>query len=233
MRGSNHRRLLDLDKLANTKFVVIGAGAIGSFTVLALSKMGAKKIVVYDFDTLEEHNFDNQMYPASSLGQLKVDALQDVAMSYGECLISKQGKWIPETAHDGDIIICAVDNMDVRAEIWEHYRHKNPSFFIDGRMSALVYRVYGVDMENQDARDYYLSTLYPQSEASEEPCGEKSIIYTVLAVSAQVCSQVKKFIQGEHRPTEVIYDLYNDAITKHYDMTERLEIIDVPEELNV
>ena len=43
-----HRQLdvLDVPRLASIPITVIGAGAIGSFTVLALAKSGAERIVV-------------------------------------------------------------------------------------------------------------------------------------------------------------------------------------------
>lgn len=217
-RFFNQKNLLDQKKLEDLSFLVIGAGAIGSYTVLGLAKMGAKKITVYDDDTLDTHNFDSQFYPLSGVGRSKVHVLSQVAKDYGDVdLTIVEDKWDTENAPAADVVCVCVDNMDVRKTIWDYYlSNKSPRFFLEGRMSAQVYRVYGVDMANDDAKAFYATTLYPQSEASKEPCGEKSIIYTVLQVSAQMCSQVKRWIMNDYRPTEVQYDCYNDSVIKTY-----------------
>ena len=73
-----HRQLdvLDVPRLARTPITVIGAGAVGSFTVLALAKCGAEKITVWDDDSIESHNLPNQWYRLADLGRPKVQALK-------------------------------------------------------------------------------------------------------------------------------------------------------------
>ncbi len=75
-----HRQLdvLDVPRLARTPITVIGAGAVGSFTVLALAKCGAECITVYDDDTVESHNLPNQWYRLTDLGRPKVEALREL-----------------------------------------------------------------------------------------------------------------------------------------------------------
>lgn len=246
----NQRGLIDGEKLARTRFIVVGAGAIGSFFVVALSKMGARRITVYDFDKLEDHNFANQMHPISQLGKAKVDSLKVVASDYGDCEIEAvEGPWTEDSElprlddktgavlsgvgavpDDDTVVVSCVDNMDVRRTLWEHYRDKGV-FFIDGRMSALVFKVYGVDTASPAAKDYYERTLHSQAEAAPERCGEKSIIYTVLAVSSQMLFQVHKWLNGAYRPTEVICDLFNNTLRQTYHMEQVLEVCEEePEE---
>ena len=56
-----HRQLdvLDVPRLARTPITVIGAGAVGSFTVVALAKSGAEYITGWDDDSVESHNSGN------------------------------------------------------------------------------------------------------------------------------------------------------------------------------
>jgi molybdopterin/thiamine biosynthesis adenylyltransferase len=220
-RFFNQSKLVDQKKLEDLTFLVIGAGAIGSYTVMGLAKMGAKKIRVYDDDTLEEHNFDSQFYPRSMLGKSKVEALKDLVRDFGGCDISIiTGRWDSSSSDVADVILVCVDNMDVRKTIWDTYKVSGFKLFVEGRMSAQVYRVYGLAHTGTETdtqvRDFYETTLYPQVEASPLPCGEKSIIFTVLQVSAQMCSQVKRWLMDEPRPTEVQYDCLNDEIVKTY-----------------
>lgn len=231
-RFKNQKSLLDQDKLASLSFLVIGAGAIGSYFVTTLSKMGAKDITVYDYDKIEEHNISNQIYPLSSVGSPKIEILKRMASSFGDCqIIEKNQKWIKGISDEYDVVVSAVDNMDVRKEIWDWYSRMNcVKFCLDGRMSAQLYKVYGIDMSNNEAKKFYETTLYPQSEASEEPCGQKSIIYTVLQVGGQMLSQVKRWIMKDYRPTEVVYDCLEDQATKKYFMERPMEVIEAPEE---
>jgi hypothetical protein len=160
----------------------------------------------------------------------KVEALKRICLEYGENVIEeKDFRWHPDHAADGDIIAVCVDNMDVRKAIWDHYKDRGVGLFLEGRMSAQVWRVYGIDPKNEDARRLYETNLYPQSEAAPERCGEKSIIYTVLSVGSEMLAQIKRHLMAEHRPTEVIYDALRADITKKYNMEEQYEKIEVPE----
>lgn len=238
-RFLNQRGLLDEARIRDTSFAVIGAGAIGSFVVSTLAKMGARNITVYDDDSIEDHNIANQLYPVHYTGTPKVEALKDVAYAYGEAEIEPiKAKWTPETAKAAEIVISAVDNMDVRKAIWDFYKNQpSTRLFVDGRMAALVYRAYAVDNNNAGAKEYYESTLYPQSEAEPERCGHKSIIFTVLGVAHSMVSMIKQYLMNEYRPTELVADMHNHTLSKKYHMTPVYEVVDAtadePEEEEV
>ncbi len=232
-RFLNQKGLIDEKKLAETKFVVVGAGAIGSFFTVNLSKMGARAMTVYDHDTLEDHNIANQLFPLHYVGNNKAEALKTVSLSYGECEIRPiNQKWTPENAEQADIVVSAVDNMDVRKAIWDYYKGKC-KFFVDGRMAALFYRVYGIDMSNAEAINFYESTLYPQKEAMPERCGHKSIIYTVGMVSGEMGAQVRDWIMGLYRPSETLYDALNRRCQTKYHMKPNYEVIEEEETVEV
>lgn len=229
-RFRNQEGLLDNEKIKSTRFVVIGAGAIGSTFVTGLSKMGARHITVYDYDVLEDHNFANQMHPISQLGKAKVDSLLAVAKDYGDCtIVPINAPWTPGNAVDGDVIVSCVDNMDVRAALWNYYKDRT-SFFIDGRMGAFVFKTYGVDCSGgTSAKIYFTDTLYPQARASLEPCGQKSIIYTVYLVAGMMLSQVREYLTPEAQPyraTEIIYDALNHTISKvNHQTTPEMNVV--------
>jgi hypothetical protein len=83
---------------------------------------------------------------------------------------------------------------------------------------------------NQAAKDFYETTLYPQSEATADLCGEKSIIYTVLWIASEMCAQVKSYLMGDYRPTDVTYDALNRHMTTKYHMELVAETFDAPSE---
>ncbi len=242
-RFANQEKIINANKLAETRFVVVGAGAIGSAFVLGLSKMGARNVTLYDFDILENHNFANQLHPVSQLGKAKVDSLVAVAKDYGDCTVTPvNAPWTTGNAVDADVVVSCVDNMDVRAALWKHYKSKNV-FFIDGRMSAFVFKVFGVDAvrlaggpvgiysdSSAEAMSHYEGTLHSQASASIEPCGEKSIIFTVLVMAGMMLDQVKKYLNNEYRPTETVGDLYNLTMTHKYHMEPQINTVYAEEE---
>lgn len=63
------------DEIEQKRFVVIGAGGIGSHMGLLLARMGAIDVTVYDNDRLEFHNLSRTPYPAIAVGENKAGAL--------------------------------------------------------------------------------------------------------------------------------------------------------------
>ena len=57
--------------------MVGGAGGIGSWLTFFLVRAGFSPIV-YDFDTIEEHNLGGQLFRASDIDSTKVGALHDI-----------------------------------------------------------------------------------------------------------------------------------------------------------
>lgn len=224
-RFKNQSGLLDRSKL-NKSVIVIGAGAIGSFYSMTLAKMGFTDITVYDADKIEDHNIANQMYPESNIGRLKVEALKDLCMRFAGVTIKPiPAMWHPDNAQNAEIVVMSVDNMDARSAIWRHYgTREGTKLVVDGRMGAQVFRAYAVDTSIREEREFYQSTLYPQSEASPERCTMKTIIFTVLSVSGVMLSLTKKWVMNEFRPTEIIYDCVNDEILKEFKAHKPLEL---------
>ena len=206
-RFARQRGLVDTEKLAATKVLMVGAGSVGSFTALALAKMGVGGITIYDHDSIETHNIPNQFYPEMLIGRNKAEALADVVMSFsGLAIVGVPTKWEGKTAFDGcGIIISSVDNMDARKALWEAHKGKEV-LFIDPRMGAQVMLIYTIRAWVEEDQKLYERSLHPQSEAVPEPCTARTIIYTVLLVAGFVAAQVKKHITGEAYHREVIYD---------------------------
>jgi len=76
------------------RIVIVGAGAVGSFTALMLSKMGFGNLHVYDFDTIETENMNCQFYRIEDINKPKADAIKDLIMSFSGIEISTYNKKI-------------------------------------------------------------------------------------------------------------------------------------------
>jgi hypothetical protein len=203
-----HRQLDILDpKLMDVPVTVIGAGATGSFTALSLAKMGVHKITVFDFDTVEEHNLPNQFYRQCDLGKPKVVALQEIIQEFEGLQINARNEKYRGQRLSGVVITC-VDSMDVRLNIWKFVKD-NPDvkLYIDSRMGAEVMRIYSVNPCDIYQTREYEQNLYPSSEALQERCTAKTIMYTVLSIASLLANQVKKFLMGEVLRHQLIFDL--------------------------
>ena len=119
MENNRFWRQLDICSPEKLTFpiTVIGAGAIGSATVLTLTKMGCSNVTVYDEDVLSEHNIPNQMALVQYVGSPKVDALAHLVESLSEVKIRPLSSNYRGQRLEG-VVISAVDSMSARKMIW-------------------------------------------------------------------------------------------------------------------
>ena len=203
-----HRQLdvLDVPRLARTPITVIGAGAIGSFTVLALAKSGAERITVWDDDSIESHNLPNQWYRLTDLGRPKVQALQVLVREMtGVDIEIVQERFQGEKATE--VTICAVDTMDVRIALWRAL-HPRPALYVDARMGAEVGKVMCVGA----FATWYEETLHPSSEAFRAPCTARATMYCASGLAAFIAAQVANYASDRPTREEMTVDFRNGII---------------------
>ena len=68
----NERRILE-----GAKIGIAGAGGLGSNCAMHLVRAGGRRLVVCDFDTVNESNLNRQFFFRDQLGRKKVDALEE------------------------------------------------------------------------------------------------------------------------------------------------------------
>ena len=187
--------ILPPDKLAKLSITVIGCGAVGSFTVLTLAKMGITDITVYDGDTVEEHNLPNQWYKPDHLGMNKTDALWDIIHDFTGVELKANAYYYERETLRG-IVICCVDSMDTRLKIWREVKKYEPELYLDTRMGAEVGKVLVVHPSLPASRRKYEEDLYPSSEAFQAPCTAKATIYCACGLAAYVGSMVAGYAVG-------------------------------------
>lgn len=217
---SKHQHLtrqLDLIPLAvlDTPINIIGAGAIGSFTALALTKMGFKNIKVIDFDIIDVENMNCQFFRFKDIGKKKVNALQELIEDFTNTKIEVLDDMWKGEILDG-ITICAVDSMKVRKEVFEAYGRKafNSKIVIDPRMGAETAMMFTYNPLSPDELESYSKTLYSDEDAVQERCTAKSTIYCSLGISSIICSKVKEFLVNKAGPKSIQYCLKTqDMIT--------------------
>ena len=177
------------EAILKTPITVVGAGAIGSFTVLTLAKMGFHNITVFDDDEIDFVNINNQFYRISDIGKKKVEALHDLVLDFTGTEIKPVAERITKFNTDR-IMISAVDSMESRKQIFDLF---GGALLVDPRM-AIEYasiRTY-MPMAGDKPSDY-TNSLFNDSEGVQDRCTAKATMYTASLIAGHVSKIVLDF----------------------------------------
>ena len=202
IKPSFFKRQLDLVKPKDLRFpiIVIGAGGIGSWTVLCLAKMGCNNLTVVDHDKVEKHNIPSQFYQESQIGKPKVEALKENVMMFSgseiktfNCKYQDVQGWTDKY----ELVICALDSMKERKNLWMRLFDEKDKFsaYIDARMGGELLRIFVVNPGDYKTIDRYDKSLL--GEPHEEKCTGRSIVYNTFSAGGLVASIVKKYAKKE------------------------------------
>lgn len=197
-----------------TPITVVGAGAVGSFTVLSLAKMGFGNITVYDNDTVDIENMNCQFYRFEDIGKPKVEALADLVKNFTGVEINTVNELAPPTLRPAGILVAAVDNMATRSSLWEtNSNNGRLQAFIDPRMAVEEIAIRTVVPLTTRAQQYPAS-LYSDDDAVKERCTAKATMYTSLLISGLVCNTVKRVLCNAEYPTTQLFAIgMGDLVT--------------------
>lgn len=193
---------------------IIGAGAIGSQVAMCLAKMGFESIDVYDFDIVDDENMNCQWYGPHQIGKNKVTALFDNINNLTGTKINPVPTRVRGTldiVRTDEIMICAVDSMKVRSELWKVFADSGIRWWIDPRMGAEEGMVYTVDVRDDESRSRYEKTLYSDDEAVQEACTAKATMYCAMMLSGQVSKIVKDIAMEDNISHTIQWNVRQDA----------------------
>jgi len=201
--------IIDTAELKKTRISIVGAGSLGSFTALALGKMGIGHLQVWDDDIVDEVNFSNQFFRKQDMDILKVNALSKVVNSFTEAEYSGNiYKFSGASVVSGEILIALPDNMETRSTAYKVFLSNDKIHtFIDARAGAELMRLYVLRDKSEQTREFYEETLYDDNEAEPVKCTAQTIIYNVMLVSSFIGRAVKAVINKEEFPKEVIFSM--------------------------
>jgi len=203
--------ILPLEVLGR-EITIIGAGAIGSFTTLALVKMGFTNLSVCDFDKVSVENMNCQWYRMKDIGRQKVHALADLIHDFtGETIKVSERKY--EGGPLSGIVISAVDSMEVRRTIWENVKKSyGASWFIDPRMASEYALTFVMNPHNEKDRTAYETTLYTDGSAVQEPCTAKATMYTATMIAGYVAKAVKDLVMKQNYARVTHWDIKENSL---------------------
>ncbi len=112
-----------IEKLKKSTVMVVGCGAVGSFSIEALARTGVGHLIVVDFDCVEESNINRQLFALeSSIGISKVEVackrIYDINPEI--CVDALNLFWDENTQLNlrPDFIIDAIDSVESKVALY-------------------------------------------------------------------------------------------------------------------
>lgn len=187
------------DSLSSSSVTIIGAGGIGSWLTLILSKLNVD-ITLFDHDVFEPVNRAGQIFLLQNIGSSKTSAVKNLCSAINgigkiNCI---QLQWTPVRFGLCPITIVAVDNMSVRKDAFMKWRQiwgNNPkALFIDPRLAAELYQIYSIKGGDKLAQNRYLEEWFSDYDADETPCSYKQTAYMAAMLGGRIVNNIVNFL---------------------------------------
>ena len=171
--------------------IVGGAGGIGSWLTLFLSRVlsSSTTIYLYDFDSVEEVNVAGQLYKVSQVGKSKVDAVSYVVKEFSgyDKIITMNEKYTAKDGVSSPIMFSCFDNMQARKDMFNNWKEGLELFpnslFIDGRLLAEQLQVFFV---TPDRIPLYEKYLFDDKDVPDQSCSYKQTSHFAAAIAAKM-----------------------------------------------
>ena len=188
-------------RLKNARVLVIGAGGLGSPTILYLAAAGVGTIGIVDFDSVEVSNLQRQViHGMSDIGRSKLDSARDAVAALNPLVDVQLHDVVLDASNalalfaDYDLIVDGSDNFSTRylvndaAAIVDKPYIWGSVYRFDGQVSVFWQR-YGPTYRD----------LFPEAPAvgSAPSCGEGGVFGVLCAaVGAVMVAEALKLITG-------------------------------------
>lgn len=197
---------------------IIGVGAVGSYIALQLAKLGVEKLIIWDFDTVDEHNITNQVYDYEDLDMFKVDALEKhLKRSNPDIEIIKKGRYTAGSTISG-IVFLEVDSMKVRKEFVEDNRYNSEiEMVIDGRIGLSTGEVHCISWSDDNMVDKFETKVNNVTDENVSvrvsACGTTlSVSPTVLVTAAEAVKCMINFINEIPNTMYIAFDAFDSKM---------------------
>ena len=175
---------------------VVGLGTLGSWTALALSKMGLPLMSIWDDDTVEEVNVGLQAYNIRDSGSPKAEML-GAELERNATAVDYHDKWEGQTLNTR-FIVSAVDDWDVRQDIFQHAPGRRSRYLIDLRSGKESLLIYTVNLQDKAAREAYLQSF--EVTPYDLDCRSQGVVYVGMRAGTEVAATVAAILRGRPYP---------------------------------
>lgn len=190
--------------------LVLGAGGIGSWLALLLSRVGCN-LHIFDMDVYEEHNMTGQAVLQSGVGKLKTEALVELMEQFSpDATISAYGEYTEESMTN-EIVLCGFDNMKARRIAFDNWQEhvayseeeeKKNMLFIDGRLNAEHMQIFCIRGDDEKSiKKYDEEFLFSDEEVGEQDCTFKQTSHCAAMIASKMVAFLTNFfVQGRSVP---------------------------------
>lgn len=201
----------------------MGCGAVGSRIAEQLARIGIDTLTLWDADTVEPKNINNQIYKdyQAAAKMKKVKALSDILadINTGITVYTHDTEVTKDTQLTG-YIFCCIDNIDVRKELFNAWK-TNPyiKYVTDTRMGLYDGYVYSADWSNNEQKDALInSTDFTHNEVVvENACHiEQSIIFSPIILASYAVSNFTQYLKGEQYYKTMILNMISPELNLAY-----------------
>lgn len=198
---------------ANGSITVVGAGSTGSAIGFCLVKLGARKLCIYDDDTVAIENIRSTTYDLSLIGMNKAKAAEHVLRQHADTDVTGIPTKFNASLLEG-VVICAVDSMDARIKLWTRMKSASAAtLYIDTRIGRTIGYLFCVRPNSRVDASRYEAFLHLTDDTIPLSCGQQRIICTAMMTGALVASVMQKWWTGQKIPGMIAFD--TDAIQLH------------------
>ena len=211
---------------------IIGLGMHGSWTALAVARLGIGNLALWDHDFVSPGNLDNQFYPLSQVGKIKVYALEEelaenfLRLNVGIALFQKFQNCLEdkENVKGLDVLICCADSFDTRRLAATMARDCKVKLFIESRSAKHTAFIHALRPTKEKVASY-IESCFP-SVVEEATCGDTGTTAMGMAIASQIAAHVINSSCGSH--PELIPE--ETTIRLGYSMSTKMIIFGVQEE---
>jgi len=210
-RFSRQADVVPARRLAECDITVVGVGALGRQVALQLAAVGAPRLTLIDFDTVEPSNLASQGYLEADLGRSKVTATAEQCRRiHGGIEVTEINERFRRSQSVGSVVFCAVDRIDARRRIWQSVKDR-AEFFADGRLTAEVIRV--LTACDEDSHQHYGTTLFPQAEAHAGTCTSRMTVFAANIAAGLLIQQYSRWLRGLPMARDATLNLLADELS--------------------
>lgn len=187
----------DSEMIQQFPLVIGGAGGIGSWSSLLLSRVGFP-IFLYDDDIVEEVNIAGQFYSPTHVGMGKVGAVKaGIELYCGNVDITTEKKRVEkDDVMLTDIMIACFDNMEARKVMFDEWLNAvegglidaSKALFIDGRMEAEIAQVFYITPDK--AEKYMKEALFDDAQVPDLNCSYKATSHNGAIIGGYITTGV-------------------------------------------
>jgi adenylyltransferase/sulfurtransferase len=200
---SRHIPIIGLEgqkRLINAKVAVVGAGALGSWEVYFLKKLGVGEIIVIDRDFVDYNDLARTIYDENDVEKPKVEVLKEKfgVKGYFEDLNPSTVELLDEA----DLVLDGTDNIYTRQVINDYCVKNNKPWIYVG-----VLGTYGNVMPIIPGKTACFRCLMPRLPSRPMPtCAVVGIMSYVPTLAASLAvSLAAKILLGEDIKSEMIF----------------------------